>query len=120
MTTTTNQIQSYLAENRARFVETSLSIHAKPEIGNEEYFACEQLTTLLREEGFEVETNVAGHETAFYAQFSSSKPGPTIAYTMPCQESAMLAAITLSERQVSQLQSHFPKNSILPAEKWSS
>ncbi|WP_432363478.1 M20 family metallopeptidase [Sporosarcina sp. UB5] len=80
MTTTTNQIHSFLVENRARFVETSLSIHAKPEIGNEEYFACEQLTTLLRDEGFEVETNVAGHETAFYAQFSSSKPGPTIAY----------------------------------------
>ncbi|MFD1204932.1 M20 family metallopeptidase [Sporosarcina contaminans] len=80
MTTITNQIHSFITENRARFIETSLSIHAKPEIGNEEYFACEQLTTLLRDEGFEVETNVAGHETAFYAQFSSSKPGPTIAY----------------------------------------
>jgi len=80
MTTITNQINSFLAENRSRFIETSLSIHAKPEIGNEEYFACEQLTTLLRDEGFEVETNVADHDTAFYAQYSSSKPGPTIAY----------------------------------------
>lgn len=78
--TTTETIQSFLTHNRERFIETSLAIHANPEIGNEEYFACEQLTTLLRDANFDVKTNIAGHETAFYATFASQKPGPTIAY----------------------------------------
>lgn len=73
-------IHSFLVENQKQFIETSLAIHAKPEIGNEEYFACEQLTKLLRDAQFDVKTDVAGHETAFYAEFASSKQGPTIAY----------------------------------------
>lgn len=80
MTTATTTIKSYLQENKQRFIDTSQAIHAKPEIGNEEYFACKQLTTILKDEGFKVETNVAGHETAFFASFDSEKPGPTIAY----------------------------------------
>lgn len=80
MTTATTTIKSYLQENKARFIETSQAIHAKPEIGNEEYFACAQLTQLLKEANFEVETDVAGHETAFFASFDSGISGPTIAY----------------------------------------
>lgn len=80
MTVQTIGIDRFLDKHTERFVETSLAIHAKPEIGNEEFFASAQLTALLREENFEVETAVAGHETAFFAQFDSGKPGPTIAY----------------------------------------
>ncbi|HLR10229.1 MAG TPA: M20 family metallopeptidase [Sporosarcina sp.] len=80
MTVQTIGVDRFLDKHTERFVETSLAIHAKPEIGNEEFFASAQLTTLLREENFEVETAVAGHETAFFAQFDSGKPGPTIAY----------------------------------------
>src|SRR5699024_9539168 len=80
MTVQTIGVDRFLDKHKERFVETSLAIHAKPEIGNEEFFASAQLTTLLREENFEVETAVAGHETAFFAQFDSGKPGPTIAY----------------------------------------
>lgn len=80
MTVQTIGVDRFLDKHTERFVETSLAIHAKPEIGNEEFFASAQLTALLREENFEVETAVAGHETAFFAQFDSGKPGPTIAY----------------------------------------
>lgn len=80
MTVQTLGVDRFLEEHTEKFVETSLAIHAKPEIGNEEFFASAQLTTLLREEGFEVDTAVAGHETAFFAQFDSGKSGPTIAY----------------------------------------
>jgi metal-dependent amidase/aminoacylase/carboxypeptidase family protein len=38
------------------------------------------LTQLLEKHGFTVTSNVAGHETAFYAVKESGKPGPTIAY----------------------------------------
>lgn len=80
MTVQTIGVDSFLDQHTARFIETSLAIHGKPEIGNEEFFASAQLTALLRQEQFEVETAVAGHETSFFAQFDSGKPGPTIAY----------------------------------------
>ncbi len=63
-----------------RYIEVSKAIHAKPEIGNEEFFASEQLVNLLRGAHFRVDTAVAGHETSFYAVKDSGKPGPTIAY----------------------------------------
>lgn len=63
-----------------RYIEVSKAIHAKPEIGNEEYFASKQLVNLLLEAQFRVDTAVAGHETSFYAVKDSGKPGPTIAY----------------------------------------
>jgi len=80
MSVQTTNIEQYLKENKNRLIKTSLAIHANPEIGNEEYFACEQLTEILIEQDFRVETNVAGHETAFYAEYDSGKPGPTICY----------------------------------------
>ncbi|GAA4079332.1 M20 family metallopeptidase [Amphibacillus indicireducens] len=67
-------------EGKALYVETSHKIHDNPEIGNEEYFACDLHSENLVNAGFEVEKGVAGHETAFYAVRESGKPGPTIAY----------------------------------------
>lgn len=80
MSVKTNQLIKFIEDNKETFIETSLAIHANPEIGNEEYFACEQLTKLLSNHNFDVETNVAGHETAFYAVYDSGKSGPTISY----------------------------------------
>ncbi|KMY51552.1 M20 family metallopeptidase [Peribacillus loiseleuriae] len=63
-----------------KYVETSQKIHANPEIGNQEYFASNTLTALLVEAGFDVERDIAGHETGFIARKRSSKEGPTIAF----------------------------------------
>ncbi|HIX44454.1 MAG TPA: M20 family metallopeptidase [Candidatus Kurthia intestinigallinarum] len=74
------RITQFIDKQQARYISISQAIHAKPEIGNEEFFASEQLVTLLKENGFDVQTAVAGHETSFYAVKDSGKPGPTIAY----------------------------------------
>src|SRR5690554_2827034 len=66
--------------NRAQYLRISHAIHENPEIGNEEVFASGLLTGLLEEAGFQVEEGVAGHHTAFFASFTSNKPGPTIAF----------------------------------------
>lgn len=80
MPTTLQTIDNIIEESREKWLTTSHAIHAKPEIGNEEYFASAALAKLLTEAGFTVESNVAGHETAFYASFDSGKEGATIAY----------------------------------------
>jgi amidohydrolase len=66
--------------NKERYIKTSHQIHANPEIGNEEFFASEQLSKILEDEGFTVEKDVAGHKTAFVARYKSEKPGPSIAF----------------------------------------
>lgn len=58
----------------------SLSIHDHPELGEEEFFACEQHCALLEKYGFAVERNFMNLPTAFKAVYRSSKPGPTIAF----------------------------------------
>jgi amidohydrolase len=62
------------------YLSTSHAIHARPEIGNEEFFASAQLIKILEEEGFQVNKAVAGHETSFVARKKSDKPGPSIAF----------------------------------------
>ncbi|MDW0111369.1 M20 family metallopeptidase [Sporosarcina aquimarina] len=78
--TNTNTIINSIESNRDLYIQTSQTIHAKPEIGNQEFFASEKHVELLRNEGFEVTSAVAGHETSFYAVKDSGIPGPTIAY----------------------------------------
>lgn len=73
-------ISQSIDSKREEYIATSQAIHAKPEIGNEEVFASATLVELLEDAGFTVETDVAGHETAFFASKESSLPGPTIAY----------------------------------------
>lgn len=74
------RITQSVEQNKESYIAVSKAIHAKPEIGNEEFFASEQLVNVLRNANFEVDTAVAGHETAFYAKKDSGKPGPTIAF----------------------------------------
>ncbi|AOH56489.1 amidohydrolase [Peribacillus muralis] len=73
-------IADHIDDHSDLYVETSQAIHAKPEIGNQEFFASDTLTTLLQEAGFEVTRDIAGHETGFIAKKTSSKQGPTIAF----------------------------------------
>jgi len=74
------KIINHIEVNTDRYLETSHDIHAKPEIGNEEFYASGLLINLLEDEGFIVEKEVAGHKTAFVARKKSVKSGQTIAF----------------------------------------
>ena len=67
-------------EKAAEYQEIARQIHAHPEVSNYEFFACKILSDKLREEGFEVQVDVAGHRTGFSAVRKSAKPGPVIVF----------------------------------------
>lgn len=75
-----DQIIANLEENKEKYIAISHSIHDRPEIGNEEFYASKTHAELLESEGFTVERGVAGHETALLARRKSDKPGPAIAF----------------------------------------
>ena len=58
-------------------IDASHQIHAHPELGFEEHFAHDLLTSVLADAGVEVETAAYGVETAFAGRAGTS--GPTIA-----------------------------------------
>ncbi|WP_414042266.1 M20 family metallopeptidase [Macrococcus animalis] len=74
------KVIQYIDNNSAKFIKMSHDIHARPELGNEEYFASKLLSNTLKEAGFNLEHDIAGHETGFIATYDSEKQGPTIAY----------------------------------------
>ncbi|MHA6259706.1 M20 family metallopeptidase [Sporosarcina sp. CAU 1771] len=67
-------VKTYLEENRSRFEEISTYIWEHPETRFEEYESSKYLATKLEQEGFKVERNVAGIETAFVATFGEGAP----------------------------------------------
>ena len=73
-------IIQYVGQQEAVYRQIALDIHAKPEVSNYEFFACKRLSDQMREEGFAVQTDVAGHRTGFTAVYSAKKPGPVIAF----------------------------------------
>ena len=80
VTTLKETIIQNVESNKEAYLATSHAIHAKPEIGNEEFFASSLLIDHLEKEGFTVEKAVAGHETSFVARKKSAKPGASIAF----------------------------------------
>lgn len=75
-----NRLEQSIDQHRDDYIAIAKDIHAHPETGNNEYYANGLLTALLEKHGFTVTSNVAGHETAFYAVKESGRPGPTIAF----------------------------------------
>ncbi len=73
-------IIAYIETQLPIYKQIALDIHAKPEVSNYEFFACERLSTQLKEEGFDVKVDVAGHRTGFSAVYKSGKPGPVIVF----------------------------------------
>ena len=71
-------VRQYVSSNETDLLSISRTIHCNPELGLREHRACELLVSTLRESGFDVETPVAGLDTAFVARFRSDKPGPRI------------------------------------------
>lgn len=56
------------------------ALYDNPELGDEEHESMKRLVDYLREHDFEVETGLVDRPTSFRAEFTSDKPGPTIAY----------------------------------------
>ncbi len=76
----TDRIDQTIEEKVNNYQKIALEIHARPEVSNYEFFASELLSNKLKEEGFEVELDVAGHRTGFDARYKSKKPGPTVVF----------------------------------------
>lgn len=55
-------------------------IYRNPELGNQEYKACEAVIAYLQKNGFNVVEKIENIDTAFMATYDSNKPGPTVAY----------------------------------------
>lgn len=61
-------------------IQLSERIYNKPELGYEEYLACQLHVEILEKYGFNVEKKYLGIETGFKAIYDSGKEGPSIAY----------------------------------------
>ena len=75
-----DRILEYADRQDGIYRQIALDIHARPEVSNYEFFACETLSGQLAKEGFTVKTDVAGHRTGFTAVYDSGKPGPTLVF----------------------------------------
>jgi amidohydrolase len=73
------QVADYVDSIADMLIQTSLTLHANPEIAFEEYESMALLADLAEEYGFQVQRGVAGLETAFLAQVEGKEPGPVIA-----------------------------------------
>ncbi len=64
---------------RDEMVGIARAIHAKPELGYQEYESSRILSEFLERHGFEVTHAIAGMETAFLAVYQRNSEGPTVA-----------------------------------------
>ncbi len=63
-----------------KLIQINDFIHDNPETGNKEFKAVELLTKTLQDNGFKVETGVAGLKTAFVATYANKSGGPVIGF----------------------------------------
>lgn len=61
-------------------INISQQLYDHPELGDEEYESSKLLINFLESHHFKVESGIVDRPTAFKAEFTSSQPGPTIAY----------------------------------------
>lgn len=74
------RINEFIDKNIESYKEIAKDIHRNPEVSNYEFHACEVLSNKLKEEGFEVKVDVAGHRTGFVASYKSKKEGPVAVF----------------------------------------
>lgn len=67
-------VANYLSTNRNTFEQVSSFIYYHPETRFEEYESASYFAKACEEQGFLVERNVAGIETAFIATYGEGKP----------------------------------------------
>lgn len=92
MTSSSDHQWSELSDSIIQIIETtihqandqlrsvSLEIHAHPELGWEEHYAHDALTTFMESKGFEVEQHAYGMETAWRATYEVGQGGRTIGF----------------------------------------
>lgn len=59
-------------------IALSDTIWQHPEYNFQEYHACQAMSSLLKDYGFQVQTGIGGLETSVKAEYDSGKPGPNI------------------------------------------
>ncbi|MBR1672116.1 MAG: M20 family metallopeptidase [Fretibacterium sp.] len=74
------KIIAAIDERTPAYRKIALDIHARPEVSNYEFFACEILSEQLKREGFSVTVDVAGHRTGFVAAYKGAGPGPVLVF----------------------------------------
>ena len=72
------KLRTYIDSICGELCGLSDDIFDHPECGGEERYAVERLTTFLRDQGFTVETGIAGLATAFRAVYQVGTGGPAI------------------------------------------
>ncbi|MGF7184857.1 amidohydrolase [Desulfitispora alkaliphila] len=72
------QLDLFLRDLESDIIRLSDKIHENPELGHQEYYASKLLADYLSQQGFAVERNIAGLETAFLARYASGR-SPRIA-----------------------------------------
>ena len=73
-----NEIHASVEENRQRLIDLADYLFDNPELGNQEFKAHAAITSLLRDNGFQVDDQVLGLETAFRATLTFGLGGPRI------------------------------------------
>ena len=68
------QIIDWLEEHTSEYTTLSDAIWHKPELGYKEFFASKLQSNFLAEQGFDVEIDIAGMNTAFVAEWGTAKP----------------------------------------------
>lgn len=74
-----NRVQEIVTALSSELKELALQIHENPELGNQEYKACQWQMELLRKYGFRAENNFCDIPTAYKAVYEGEKKGPKIA-----------------------------------------
>lgn len=74
-----NLIINAIESKKAEILHLSHTIHDDPELGNEEYHACDLLCSYLESQGFEVKKGIGGLPTAFTGTIKGKDGGPNIA-----------------------------------------
>jgi len=74
------RIESFVDANLEEYKNIALHIHEHPEVSNYEFFSSKILAEKLKENGFHVDEDVAGHRTGFAAYYKTNKSGPVIVF----------------------------------------
>ncbi len=69
------KLNEFIDNNKGEFIALADDIFDHPELGLQEFYALEKITDILKENGFNVKTNVYGFETAFRATCKNGKGG---------------------------------------------
>lgn len=74
------QVKAYIEDLKAELITLSEFIYENPELGYQEVKSARAHIELLKKHGFIVQEGYLGMATAFRAERSGGKPGPTVAF----------------------------------------